>query len=100
MILGLASGILALGYGWWGKLEGFLRLSDPEAILTSTLIAVIHVVALASLVGGALSLLNRGIGRTILLSCAVAWLVLAAVVGGGLTAPLIITTLLAAFGGF
>jgi hypothetical protein len=98
--LGTVSGVVALGYGWWGTTDGFLRLSAlPDSLVAVTLL-VIHILAAASIVGGLVIAFGIVAGRLILLAAAVCWLLLAAVMGGGISLALGAVIVLAAAGGF
>ena len=98
-LCGVLSGAAALGFGWWGQ-QGLLfetrSFSPTQYVLV---VLFVHAIALASIGGGMAVLVAPRIGRVAMLSSAVGWLLLVAVLGGGIRPVVGLLTLACALGG-
>lgn len=100
---GILSGAFALGIGWWGEPSLLILRSDIPSYLSALLIIAIHVISITSIVGGTLIFVSAPASRFALLSSAVAWLGLIAIMGHGMSpamALLILVTAASGLGGF
>jgi hypothetical protein len=96
---GVLSGAIALGFGWWGQ-QGLLF--DTRALSQTFYVLVvlaIHLIALTSITGGMALLVSPRTGRIMMLSGAVGWLLLVAILGGGIKPAVGLLILLSAAGG-
>ena len=91
--------ILSLGLGWWSDPAALVRVAGHQSLEFVLVAVATHVIAAASIVGGALYFLNVAAARMIALSAAICWLAMAAVLGGGMTWPLAIVTVLSMISG-
>ena len=99
LLCGVLSGVIALGFGWWGQADALLHVAAlPDAVKLAVILAI-QPIALASIAGGAAILLFPAISRAALLASAVGWLGLVAILGGGISLPVAILILLSASGG-
>jgi len=93
------SGVLALGFGWWGQQEALLHVADLAGPIRLAIVLAIQPIAIASIAGGLAILVYPAVGRAAMLASAVGWLVLVAIVGGGVTLPAALLIALSAGGG-
>lgn len=98
-LCGVLSGAAALGFGWWGQQA---LLFDTKALAPAFYVLVVlfvHLLALASIGGGMAVLVAPRVGRVAMLSSAVGWLLLIALLGGGIKPVVGLLMALAAAGG-
>src|SRR4051812_34820139 len=99
LLCGVLSGVIALGFGWWGQADALLHVSGLSDAVRLAVILAIQPIALASIAGGAAILVFPAISRAALLASAVGWLGLVAILGGGMSLPVGGLILLSAAGG-
>ena len=99
LICGILSGVIALGFGWWGAQGLLFNTSQLSQAGYIAVVLAIHVIALTSIAGGMAVLVSAPVGRIAMLSSAVGWLALIAVLGGGISLPLAGLIALSAAGG-
>jgi hypothetical protein len=93
------SGVIALGFGWWGQQEALLHVADLAGPMRLAIVLAIQPIAIASIAGGLAILVYPAVARAAMLASAVGWLVLVAIIGGGLTLPAGLLIVLSAGGG-
>ena len=96
---GILSGAFALGIGWWGEPSLLISQVNASPFLSALLVIAIHLISIASIVGGALIFASSRASRFALLSSSVAWLGLVAVMGHGMTPAMATVILVTAAGG-
>lgn len=99
-LCGVLGGVVPLGSGWWGQPDLLLVTDGLPGWVAGLLVVAIHVIALSAIVGGTLVFLSAAASRIVLLSSSVAWLVLVAALGHGITPVVAILIILIAAGGF
>ena len=99
LLCGILSGVVALGFGWWGTQGLLFNTSHLPQIGYVLVVLAIHVIALTSIAGGMAVLVSAPVGRIAMLSSAVGWLALVAVLGGGISLPVAGLIVLSAAGG-
>ncbi len=99
LLCGVLSGVIALGFGWWGQADALLHVAGFADAVRLAVALAIQPIALESIVGGAAILVFPAISRATLLASAVGWLALVAILGGGISVPVSVLILLTAAGG-
>jgi hypothetical protein len=99
LFCGILSGVVALGFGWWGAQGLLFNTSQLPQLGYVLVVLAIHVIALTSIAGGMAVLVAPPVGRIAMLSSAVGWLALIAVLGGGIGLPVAGLIVLSAAGG-
>ena len=98
-LCGVLSGAAALGFGWWGQQGLLFDTKSFSPTLYVLVVLVVHAIALGSIGGGMAVLVAPRIGRVAMLSSAVGWLLLIAVLGGGIRPVVGLLMVLSAAGG-
>ncbi len=84
LLCGVIAGIVGLGFGWWGQPAGLVdiyRLPTPHFAMA---VLAIHAISATSIAGGLLVLANPRVGGMMMLASATIWLLIVALLGGGL----------------
>ncbi len=91
--------MIGLGFGWWGDTGVLLKLTGlPMGFYVSSVLAV-HIVSVACIAGGVLVLANPQAGGGLMLMSAIGWLVLVAMLGGGIGTSMAVLIGVSAGGG-
>ena len=98
-LCGVLAGAAALGFGWWGQQGLLFETKALSSTFYVVVVLCVHVIALASIGGGMTVLVAPRVGRVAMLSSAVGWLLLIAVLGGGIKPVVALLALLSAAGG-
>jgi hypothetical protein len=84
LLCGVVAGIVGLGFGWWGEsaaLVDIYRWPPPQFVAA---VLAIHLASANSIAGGLLVLVNPRVGGMMMLASASGWLLIVALLGGGL----------------
>ena len=84
LLCGVIAGIVGLGFGWWGEPAALVDIYRLPTPLFAAAVLAIHVVSAASIAGGVLVLANPRVGGMMMLASATIWLLIVALLGGGL----------------
>jgi cytoskeletal protein RodZ len=99
-LCGVLGGVVPLGSGWWGQPDLLFFTEGLPSWVAGLLVVAIHIIAIAAIIGGTLVFLSAAASRIVLLSSSVAWLILVAVLGHGVTPVAALLIILIAIGGF
>lgn len=98
-LCGVLSGAAALGFGWWGQQTLLFETRALSPAFYVLVVLFVHLLALGSIGGGMAVLVAPRVGRVAMLSSAVGWLLLIALLGGGIKPVVGLLMLLSAAGG-
>ncbi|MBL8596587.1 MAG: hypothetical protein JNL14_02490, partial [Devosia sp.] len=85
LLCGVFAGIVGLGFAWWGEpaaLVDIYRLPTPQF---AAAVIAIHAISANSIAGGLLVLGSPRLGGMMMLASATVWLLIVALIGGGLS---------------
>jgi hypothetical protein len=85
LLCGVIAGIAGLGFGWWGGGASLVDLRARAVPAFTAAVVAIHLIAFASIIGGAAVLIRPRVGGVLLLLSAIAWLLMVAFLGHGLS---------------
>jgi hypothetical protein len=98
-LCGVLSGAAALGFGWWGQQTLLFETKALSPTFYVLVVLFVHLLALGSIGGGMAVLVAPRVGRVAMLSSAVGWLLLIALLGGGIKPVVALLMALSAAGG-
>jgi hypothetical protein len=93
------AGAAALGFGWWGQQGLLFDTKALSPVFYVLVVLFVHLLALGSIGGGMAVLVAPRLGRIAMLSSAVGWLLLIALLGGGIKPVVGLLMALSAAGG-